>query len=876
MVALLLGTILSGPVLAQEAAPPAAAPAPAPPAVTPTAPTAPPVATAPAERRTIQSLTVRNAQRLEPETIRAYSGLTVGQAYDNEVLDQAIVTLIGTELIADAEISGGDTGAIVIEVRENPVINRIILEGNRRLKSDKITPEIKLAPRQIFTRTKVRTDVERIVELYRRQGRYAATVEPKVVTLDQNRVDVVFEINEGPKSKVRAINIIGNEAFGDGRLRSEMATKETSLFSFFGSGDSYDPDRLAYDQQKLRQYYLTQGYADFRVVSAVAELTPDKRDFIITYVVEEGDRYKFGDVKIESELRDFKPEELKGFLPMKKGDWFNAKQVEDTVTTLNETAGLFGYAFADIRPNYRRDKEARTMTLTFNVGDAPRTYIERIDIAGNTYTQDKVVRREFRLNEGDAFNSIRVKRSRDRIQSLGFFQENIEIEQRPGSAPDRIILGVDVEERATGELQLSAGFSSLENFILNLSIAQRNFRGKGQTIRASANYSTYSKSIELGFTEPYLFDRNIGLGGEVYRRDLSSFNILNNERNTTYEQVTTGFGTTLTVPITEFILGALRYSLNFDDVSLDRDTFFTNGVCDPLRAGRFLCDALGERTTSSIGYSLLYSNLNSGLRPSAGQRLLLTQDFAGLGGDVKYVRTRVDGTKYWNLFGSNFIFSAHAEGGYIHPLQSARTPSQDAVRLTDRFFGPQLRGFDIRGIGPRVQRLGFNPDGTLNEENDNVQDDAVGGRAYYMARAEVEIPLGSGASSLGLRPSAFVDVGSLFGLKNLTVANGGLTNFPGQRSCTSPGNPGATPPELPRVDNIPGDQSCPAGTTSSGVIGAFTERYVGDSPSPRVSIGIGVNWNSPFGPFRIDIAKALVKQKGDDTKLFNFNVGTAF
>jgi len=848
--ALMLGTILGGgtPAFAQVAAP-----APLQPELSTPAP--------PAERRVIQSLRVTGAQRLEPETVRAYSGLTVGQVYDNEVLDEAIRTLIATELLADVGISGAETGNIVLEVRENPVINRIILEGNKRLKSDKITPEIKLAPRQIFTRTKVRSDVDRIVELYRRQGRYAATVEPKVVTLDQNRVDVVFEISEGPKSKVRAINIIGNEAFGDGRLRSEMATKESNFLSFFGSGDSYDPDRLAYDQQKLRQYYLTQGYADFRVASAVAELTPDKRDFIITYVVDEGERYKFGDVTIESELRDFKPEELKSFLPMKKGDWFDAKQVEDTVTLLNETAGLFGYAFADIRPNYRRDKDARTMTLTFNVGDAPRTYIERIDINGNTFTQDKVLRREFRLNEGDAFNTIRVKRSRDRIQSLGFFQENIEVEQRPGSAPDRIILGVDVEERATGELQLSAGFSSLENFILNLSIAQRNFRGKGQTLRASANYSTYSKSIELGFTEPYLFDRNIGLGGEIYRRDLSSFNILNNERNTTYEQVTTGGGVNVTVPVTEYILGALRYNLNFDDVSLDRSTFFTNGVCDPLRAGRFLCDAIGKRTTSAAGYSLLYSNVNSAQRPSAGQRFVLTQDFAGLGGDVKYIRTRLDGTKYWDLFNTGFIFSAHAEGGYIHPLQDSRGPGQDAVRLTDRFFGPQLRGFDIRGIGPRVQRVPFDANGDPITDRNSIQDDSIGGRAYYMARAEVEIPLGAGAKDLGLRPSAFIDVGSLFKIKRPTL-------------ITAPRDANSRPVPIPVLDAngqpILGTDGAPLTTTP------FDEVFLGNSAKPRVSIGVGVNWNSPFGPFRIDIARALVKQKGDDTKLFNFNVGTAF
>ncbi len=861
--ALLIGTALGGPTaaFAQDAVPALPPPVPAAPA---------------AEQRTIRTLSVTGAQRLEADTVRAYSGLAVGQRYDNEALDAAIRKLIETELLADVTVAGADTGDIVLQVRENPVINRIILEGNKRLKADKITPEIKLAPRQIFTRTKVRSDVARIVELYRRQGRYAATVEPKVVTLDQNRVDVVFEISEGAKSKVRAINIIGNEAFGDGRLRGEMATKETGLFSFFSSGTSYDPDRLNYDQQKLRQYYLTQGYADFRVVSAVAELTPDKQDFIITYVVEEGDRYKFGPVTIESELRDFKPGELKGFLPMKEGDWFNAKQVEDTVTTLNETAGLFGYAFADIRPNYQRDKEARTMTLTFNVGDAPRVYVERIDIAGNTYTQDKVLRREFRLNEGDAFNSIRVKRSRDRIQSLGFFQEDIEIEQRPGSAPDRVILGVDVEERATGELQLSAGYSSQESFIINFSIAQRNFRGKGQTLRAGVNYSSYSKSIELGFTEPYLFDRNIGLGGEIYRRDFSSFNIVGNDRRTTYKQTRTGAGVTLTVPVTEFILGALRYNLNFDDITLDSSRLNPDGTCEPRNVGRSTCDALGKRTISTVGYSLLYSNLNNGQRPSAGQRVVLSQDFAGVGGDVRYIKTNVEGTKYYNLFNSGFVFSAFAGAGYIHPLEGTRNASEDAVRLTDRFFGPQLRGFDIRGIGPRVQRRFLDAAGVEIVDDNNLQDEPLGGRAYYHGRAEVEIPLGAGARGLGLRPSVFLDVGSLFSLRNLTLANGGLINFPGQRTCTLTVPPAAGVTDPPLTTAIPGDQTCPADRTSSPVTGAFNERFLGDSPKPRLSVGFGVNWNSPFGPFRIDIAKALLKQRGDDTKLFSFNVGTAF
>jgi len=861
--ALLVGTVIGG-----LAAPAAAQTVPAP------APAPLPAADAPAPAPlpgsgTVRTLAVTGNQRLEPETVLSYMNLRVGQPYDREKLDQAIRQLYETELFADVQILGGDTGNIVVQVRENPVINRIVLEGNKRLKAEKINPEIKLAPRQIFTRSKARADVARIIELYRRQGRFAARVEPKIVQLEQNRVDVVFEISEGPQSRIRAINIIGNEQFSDHELRGEMVTKQSSLFSFLGSGAVYDPDRLAYDQQKLRMFYLTHGYADFRVVSAVAELTPDRRDFIITYVVEEGQRYKFGDVKVQSAIRDFKGEDLSRLLPMKNGDWYNAKLVEDTVTSLNESAGLFGYAFADVQPDFTRDKDKRTMSVVFNVGESPRVYVERIDINGNTITRDKVVRREFRLAEGDPFNSVRVKRSRDRIKSLGFFQDTLEVEQTQGSTPDRVILGVNLEEKPTGELQISAGFSSLERFLVNLAITQRNFMGKGQELRASVNYSTYSKSVELGFTEPYLFDRNIALGVDLYRRDYSSFNFVNSNRNTTYKQVTTGGQIRTGVPLTEFMSVQGRYGLNYDQVELDRGLFFADpdgagplpAACDPLLAGRYLCDALGNRLTSSIGYSLVYDSTDNRVRPTRGLRGALSQDFAGLGGDVKYLRTRINAARYWRLRG-NFILSLSAEGGYIHSLEKDPGPGQDPVRLIDRFYlgEPQMRGFDIRGIGPRVLRLRFDDKGQPIEGRKNLlADDALGGRAYYQARAEVEIPVSSSIRELGLRPSLFVDAGAVFGLRDPITQS--------IKICDPKTGTSAT-----RQIVLP-TQACPTDTEQSG---GFIERYLGDTPKPRIAVGFGVNWNSPFGPFRIDIAKALTKVPGDDTKLLTFNVGTAF
>ena len=864
---LFVGTILGGWSIALLAQ---ATPAPATPETVPVI--AAPVAPRAATSGTIRSISVTGAERLESETIRSYANLSPGQTYTAETLDTAIKDLYATELFADAQIEGVQTGNLVLVIRENPVINRIVLEGNKRIKDDKIQPEIRLAPRQIFTRSKARADVERIIELYKRQGRFAATVEPKIVQLDQNRVDLVFEITEGDKSKVRAINILGNEQFSDGRLQKEMFTKEAGgVLGFFKSNDSYDPDRLAADQQKLRAFYLTQGYADFRVVSALAELTPDRRDFVITYVVEEGARYKFGTVEASSELRDFTPAQITALMKIRSGDWFDAKQVEDTVTGLTEVAGLKGYAFADISPRYNRDAEKRLMNITIEVGEAQRAYVERIDIQGNTVTRDKVIRREFRVNEGDAFNTIRVKRSQDRIQSLGFFQDKLEVKQSPGSTPDQVVLGVDVEEKATGELQLSAGYSSLESLVLSASLAQRNFMGKGQTANAGINWSRYSRSAQVGFTEPYLFDKAILLGGDIYRRDLNSFNDNNGNRETTYSQTSTGGGLRLGFPVSEFISFGTRYGLVADRITLSRSNFFSDTdsdgdiECDESLAGAYLCDELGRRLTSSLSYTLIFDNTN-GIRATRGQRLSLNQDFAGLGGDVKYLRSRLDATKYFSL-PKGFIFSAHAEGGYIHPLQDARRENQDAIRITDRFFGgTQMRGFDIRGIGPRVRRTPFDATDTLVPA-EAIESDALGGRAYYMGRAELEFPLSSKLRSLGLRPSAFVDIGSVWNLTTPALEPG----FFGTCVATPVDAPGVTPPSE-RI--IASGSTCREGFTR--VNNGFQEEFIGNSPRPRLSVGIGVNWISPFGPLRIDLARALLKQDGDNTKLFSFNVGTQF
>jgi outer membrane protein insertion porin family len=788
----------------------------------------------------VSGIVIKGTQRLEPETVRSYLNLAIGDSFDRTRLDQALKALYASELFSDVTIQNNN-GTIVINVVENPVVNRVVIEGAKRVKEDKVREEIRLAPRQIFTRSKVSADVARILELYQRSGRFAASVEPKMIKLDQNRVDIIYEINEGPKAKVQQINILGNHHFSDGDLRQAMATQQARWYRVFASNDTFDPDRMAYDQQKLRQFYLTHGYADFRVVSAIAELTPDGKDFIISYVVDEGKRYKFGDVELESQIRDIKSEDFKSLIRIQPGDWYDAQRVENVVTLLSETAGLLGYAFADVRPQFNRDKDKLVMNLTFVINEAPRVYVERININGNTRTRDRVIRREFRLAEGDAFNSIKVKRSRDRLQGLGYFQDKLEIEQKPGSGPDKVILEANVQEKPTGQLQVSAGYSSLEGLILSLSITERNFRGKGQELRASANVSSYSKSIEAGFTEPYLFGRNLALGFDVFRRDYNSFNYTNtDQRTTTYNQNTTGFQIRTGFSLNEFWAASVRYGLSYDSVTIDPSIYYgpvTNPdgtvtiQCSPTLAGRYLCDAVGNFTTSSIGYSLLYDSTNNRGHPSAGQRFSFNQDLAGVLGGVDYLRTRVK-YDYWHAIrGSGFVFNFGIEGGYILPYGG-----QD-VRLVDRFFlgSPTLRGFAIRGVGPRIIRKPVLADGTVVQDESTWINDSIGGQAYYNGRLEVQVPLGSSGAELGLRPSIFADFGGLW--------------------------------DAPQVLLIP---QPPLGTAG------YREFRYGDSPTPRVSVGAGVSWNSPFGPFRFDLAKAIVKQEGDITQVFQFNVGTQF
>ena len=684
-------------------------------------------------------------------------------------------------------VQQGSTLSIVVV--ENPIINRIVFEGNRKLDNDELRDEVQLKPRIVYTRAKVRADVQRILELYRRSGRFAAVVEPKIIQLPQNRVNLVFEINEGPKTKVGRIRFLGNERYKDGRLRDEIATREARWWRLFTSDDTYDPDRLAFDREQLRQFYLQNGYADFRIISAVAELTPDREQFFITFTLEEGETYNFGTVELESDIRDIDPVIFRNFLLMKEGQRYNAKLIEDTIEVLTNAAGLLGYAFLDIRPRVRRDRAERTINITFRILEAPRTYIERIDIHGNVRTLDRIIRREFRLVEGDAFNSSRLNRSEQRINALGFFRE-VEIEQIPGTQPDRVILDVAVQEQATGELSIGAGFSSVDNFIIDVSIRERNLLGKGQDLRLGVTFSSRRQQIDLGFTEPYFLNRQIAAGFDLFLREIDSIT------ESSFRQRSFGGALRAGLPLTEYLALGLRYTLRRDDIQIPAG----------IPVSRFILDSLGKTTTSLVGYSLIYDTLDNRLRPTRGLRGVFSQDFAGVGGDIRYLRSRLDVDRYFRLW-RGFVLRLGVEGGAIFGL------GQD-IRINDNFFlgTPRIRGFEVAGLGPR----------------DVVNNDSLGGNVFYVGTAEVKLPIGSAARELGIEASIFADVGSLWDLD---------------------------------LDEEFSDMGDP---------------IIVNPASPRLSVGVGFSWDSPFGPFRIDLSRTVIKEPFDQTEFLQFNVGTVF
>ncbi len=723
LLALAVAAGLAGPTLAQTAAPaqqPAAQPVEAAPAPQAAAPVQP-------ERILINRILVRGNQRIDQTTVLSYLPIQPGDTVDPSVLDVAVRTLTRTQLFADVQLGVQPNGDLVVEIVENPIINQVVFEGNGALSEDKLTEEVTLKPRGIYTRARIQEDVGKIVELYRLSGRISATVTPKIVQLEQNRVDVVFEIDEGPETGVRSITFLGNTAFSDSDLRGVMVTQESAWYRLFTTNDNYDPNRLDYDREQLRKFYTNRGYYDFRVLSAISELAPDDGAFGITLTVDEGDRYNFGTVDVVTENDRLNPDFLKMLLPIQPGDLYESDKIETAVDALTFAAGSAGYAFVEIDPTYRANPDTDTVDVTFNVKEGQRVYVDRINVIGNTRTLDNVIRREMMLTEGDAFNRTLQERSRNNLRALGFFKD-VTVEEARGSAPDRSVINVTVTEQPTGELSVGAGFSSVDSFVVNLGVTERNFRGRGQNVVARLEWGSLRQQVDFRFTEPKFLGRDLRAGFDAFhsRYDLSEYS--------SYDYRSTGGGVRLSYPLNGYTLLSTRYFLKSDEVIVPL------GYCSALGQGsNALCDQVGSFLNSSAGYTLLVDRRNDPVRPTRGWTGSFRQDFAGIGGDVNYTKTEGDISAYWGIT-PDWIVTTTASAGYISGWGG------DPIRINDRFFkgGNSFRGFETAGLGPR----------DLNTT------DALGGNFYAIGTLEVTLP-NYLPEQYGIKTSLFADVGTL-------------------------------------------------------------------------------------------------------------------
>ncbi len=668
----------------------------------------------------IGEIRVNGVQRIDPETVRSYLSVRAGDPFDPDRLDRSLKTLFATGLFADVSFQR-EGSALVVNVVENPIINRIAFEGNKRIDTETLTPEVTLRPRVVYTRTKVQNDVKRILDLYRRKGRFAATVEPKIIQLPQNRVDLVFEIDEGELTGVRRISFVGNKRYGDSALRGVIQTKESAWYRILSSDDNYDPDRVSFDRELLRRYYLNAGYADFRVVSAVAELVPERTGFFITFTVDEGERYKFGAVDIKAELKNLDPKLLRSDVKFDSGDWYSAEKVDEAIQQMTIRLGNLGYAFVDIQPQVERKRDEKVVNLVFEIKEGPKVYVERIDVTGNVRTLDKVVRREFRLVEGDAFNAAKLQRSRQRIQGLGFFKK-AEVNNVPGSSPDKTVIKVEVEEKSTGEISFGAGYSTQDSVLGQVELRERNLLGRGQEVRVAGIVSAKRREVDFSFTEPYFLDRDVSAGFDLFHISR------NNQDTSSYDDKRTGFGLRFGYQLSEALRQTLRYSLSDIEIDNVKST-----------ASRFIKESAGQRVTSLVGQDLMYDRRDNKIDPTDGYFLRLSTDLAGLGGDGRFIRPGVGGGWFYPI-AADYVFSLLGQAGMAYGLG-------EDVAIQDRYFigGQSLRGFRTSGIGPR----------------DITTGDALGGNKYYTVTTEMSFPLGL-PKDIPVQGRFFVEAGSLW------------------------------------------------------------------------------------------------------------------
>jgi len=777
----LLGVL---PVLLAD--PAAAQPRPAP---------AAPARAAPADPNVIRSIEVRGNNRIEADTVRSYMLLQPGDRFDADRLDRSLKSLFATGLFADVKV-GRDGNRVLVEVVENPIVSRIAFEGNRKISDDNLRKEIQLQARAVYTPQAVQADRQRIQDAYARRGRFTATVEPKVIRLDQNRVDIVYEIQEGDAALIARINFVGNQNYSDDRLKEVISTKEQAWYRIFSTSDQLDPERLTFDRELLRRFYLRNGYADVEITGATAELAPDRTGFFVTYTMNEGPRYKIGKIDLVSNLRNFDANSVRTVIDLEPGDWYDGDAVERISQELQDAANLRGFPFVEVQPRITRNRDAGTVDLSFEINESPRIYVERIEINGNTRTKDRVIRREFRLTEGDAFNAAAIRRSRQRLRDLGYFSD-VQINSSPGSAPDKAIVNTQVVERATGEVSLGGGYSTDAGALVDIGLRERNIVGTGIDARINGTLAQRRSQLDLSVTDPYFLDRNLAAGADVFYIQRNLQNIAS------YSERRAGFALRMGYAFNERLRQTWSYTLT------ERDVYNVAS-----NASVYVKQQAGNTLLSQLGTTLIYDWRDSFIAPRRGGVVRAGGDFAGLGGDVAYLRGRLDGQYYipleqW-LGDPDYVLALFASIGYLQNIFGKED------RIIDNFFlgGENLRGFRIAGVGPR----------------DSVSRDALGGRFLWTQSTEFRYPLPGVPSELGLIGRAFVDVGALS--QSLSAS---------------------------QVAQVTG--------SSDPIL---------TSASPRVGMGVGISWRSPFGLINIDIAKAVVKQYYDETQVFRFGFGTRF
>ena len=741
---------------------------------------------------TIAAIRIEGNQRIEEGTIRSYMLVQPGDAFDPDRIDRSLKTLYATGLFQDVTLTR-DGSTLVAKVVENPIVNRIAFEGNKKLNDEQLRAELQLRARAVGTPQLAAADRQRLLDLYAKRGRFAATVEPKIIRLDQNRVDVVFEINEGETTLVSRIAFVGNHAFSESRLREVINSREQAFYRLLSTSDEYDPEKINFDKELLRRFYLKNGYADIEIKDATAELTPDRRAFFVTFTIDEGERYKVAKVTVNSKLRNLNGDDLRSLVPINPGDTYDGDMVEKTSTALQDAVQTRGYAFVDVKPEIARDKEKKTVDLVFEVGEGPRVYIERLDIVGNTRTKDKVIRREFRLAEGDAFNAATVRRSRQRLQDLGYFN-SVVVQPSQGSAPDRAIVTTTVDEKATGELTLGGGFSTDAGALVQAGLRERNLVGTGIDASVNGVLAQKRSQVDLSVTDPYFLDRNLVAGFDL-------FTVRNNNQDiAAYNERRTGGALRLGYEFNEHLRQAWTYTI------VDRNVYDVQSG-----ASIYVQNQAGGSLLSQLGQTLTLDYRDSRTDPRDGFIVRLGTDVAGLGGTARYFRTKLDSTYFIPLEGllgdPDWGVAISAGGGYLAQLGKEE-------KIIDRFFlgGDNLRGFQSGGAGPHA--VGSN------------SIDSVGGRLIYTQSTELRFPLPISAD-LGLTGRSFVDVGSLSQVSRVTGANGVIAQ-------------------------------------------------VFDDAAPRMGVGVGVSWKTPFGLINIDIAQAVLKRKYDQTQLFRFGFGTRF